>query len=280
MNDAEILKLLATLGIDEMSYRALPLLPLVAVAWADGEVQASERAVIMRTAKDTWQINPEGERVLRNWLTYPPSPAYQKCGRSALIALCMRHGDIELDAKALTDAARLSKEVATAAGGLFGIGSISKEETAALGEITEMLEVARGTTWVEQAQQELEDQRARQRVVIKFNTDTLDLGSALGGVLVPVGSDTQIPVNDGVLIGSGDDNDVVATGPEIAPSHAQIRYENFRYYIKDLSAPTQGLFVDGERVVERRLLGGERLIFGGAELDFKLLRRVPRQLMD
>jgi hypothetical protein len=278
MNDAEILKLLATLGIDEMSYRALPLLPLVAVAWADGEVQATERDLILRAAKDTWNIPAEGEMVLRNWLHYPPSAAYQKRGRSALIALCMRHGDVELDARVLTDAARLSKEVAKAAGGLWGIASINKEEANALGEITTMLEVARGTTWAESAQKELAHAGRRQRVLIKFDTDTLDLGSALGGVLVPPGSDTQISVGNGLLMGSSDACDVVAAGPTVAPSHAQLRYDNFRYYIKDLSAANQGVFVDGERVVERRLLGGERLSFGGAELDFKLLRRVPHQL--
>ena len=75
MNDAEILKLLATMGIDDMSYQALPLLPLLDVAWADNEIQEGERALVEAEIAKR-RLGIEAERVVRNWLTYRPTPDY------------------------------------------------------------------------------------------------------------------------------------------------------------------------------------------------------------
>ena len=282
MTDAEILKLLATLGIDELSYKCLPLLPLVSVAWADGEVQQGERDVILKAANETFQVGVEGSRMLTNWLTYPPSTAYQERARHALAALCMRTGNVELDVNMLPEAQRLAKDVAKAAGGLFGFGSISKEESASLDEIAEMMNVARDASWSKVATESLEAQPARQRVVMRFDTDTLDLGGGMTGLLIPPEHpDTQIPVDGVIRIGSDESCQVVASGSSIAPVHATVRFEAGRYYVRDDSAPEQGVWVDGERIVDRRLLGGERIdLGGGAMLDFKMLRRVPRQMLD
>ena len=284
MTDAEILKLLSTLGIDDLSYKCLPLLPLISVAWADGEVQQGERKVIMKAANDTFQVGPEGSRMLRNWLTYPPSEAYQERARHALTALCMRDGvsGVDLDAAMLSEAQRLSKRVAQAAGGLFGIRSISSEESESLDEIAQMMNIAKDASWSKKAKASLDSQPQRTRVVMRFDTDTLDLGGAMSGLLIPPEHpDTQIPIDGAIRIGSDPTCHVVASGASIAPVHATVRLEAGRHYIRDDSEPHQGVWVDGERIVERRLLGGERLDFGGgALLDFKLLRRVPRQMLD
>ena len=47
MTDSHIRESLKALGMDRTSFRALPLLPLIQVAWADGEVQEEERNLIL-----------------------------------------------------------------------------------------------------------------------------------------------------------------------------------------------------------------------------------------
>ena len=279
MTDAEILKLLATLGVDDLSFKALPLLPLVHVAWADGSIQGEERELIADTARTKWTLGPEAQRVLDNWLAYPPSETYLKRGRSALVALALRDGDMELQDEVLSDVAQLAKQVAKAAGGLFGLGAVSHQEAAALGELATALKIKDGTAWQEAVTRELKSEPPRQRVLIKFNTDTLDLGQMPGVLVSPSDPDTQIPVEGTMTIGYAETCDVVVDDPRVSPVHAELRAVKGRFYVKDLSPPERGVRVDGERIVERRLLGGEALRFGDTVVDFKLLRRVPDQML-
>lgn len=277
MTDPEILRLLASLGIDDLSYRALPLLPLLHVAWADGEIQDEERELVDEVLAKR-NLGLEAERLVRNWLTFPPSADYIDRGRVALVALAMRGGDLQLEEDILSDVLGLSKAVARAAGGLFGLGSISREEKQALSEIANALDVTDQTRWAEAVQRELAEDHGRQRVLIKFNTDTLDLGT-MPGVLTPVGDpDLQIPVEGALTLGRDPGCDVVVNDPMIGPRHCEIRLERTLYYVRDLDS-SGGTWVDGERIVERRLLGGETIRLGAAELRFQLLRRVPDQLL-
>ena len=82
--------LLRKLGIDRRNLRSLPVLPLVEVAWADGEVQEAERELILRLAEDRYHLEEEGRRMLRNWLHHKPSQAYVHRGQEVLLSLCKR----------------------------------------------------------------------------------------------------------------------------------------------------------------------------------------------
>ncbi len=276
MTDAEILKLLATLGIDELSYQALALLPLIGVAWADGEIQDEERQVVARAMADRG-LGEEAQRLVRNWLAYPPSADYLARGRAALAAAAARGGDLDLGDGVVDDVLSLSRAVARAAGGLWGLGAVSREERAAIDAIAAALQVD-GARWKEAVARELERAPPRQRVLIRFDTSTLDLG-AMPGVLTPTTQpDLQIPVHGAVVLGSDPGCDVELIGSDIAPRHCEVRAERGRFYARDLSEGA-GTWVDGERIVERRLLGGETVSAGGAELRFQLLKRVPRQML-
>ncbi len=278
MTDAEILKLLATLGIDDLSYKALSLLPLVHVAWADGEIQAEERALVEKTMTGA-NLGAEGERLVRNWLTYAPSADYVERGRTALVALALRGGEMKLEADVLTDVVGMAQSVARAAGGLWGIGAINKDERKALDEIAAALNVSEGTAWRDAVQEQLDDEPTRQRVLIRFDTDTLDLG-AMPGVLTPINQrDTQIPVDGTVLLGRGPECTVHVEGGGVSDEHCRVWAESLRFYVRDLDSDG-GTWVDGERIVERRLLGGEVIRLGSAAaLRFQLLRRVPKQML-
>ena len=257
--------------------QALPLLPLLDVAWADNEIQEGERALVEAEIAKR-RLGIEAERVVRNWLTYRPTPDYIARGRTALIAVARRSGDLKLDDNVLSDVVALSKAVAKAAGGLWGIGSISSSERTSLDSIAAALDIGDGTEWEEQVEQTLAAQPQRQRVLIKFNTDTLDLGN-MPGVLTPVANpDLQIPVEGTLVLGSDPGADVIIEDREVSARHCEVRLENTMHYVKDLGH-SGGTYVDGERIVERRLLGGEAIRVGFVELKFQLLRRVPNQLL-
>jgi len=280
MDDAEVIRALADLGMDEQSIKALPLLPLIQVAWADGEVQQSERALIERIAAEKYDLGEEGERMLANWLRYPPSPAYLESGRRALAAVALR-GDADLGDNVLDDVMALSKKVAKAAGGLFGIGAISTSEATALQEIAKALDIRSGVGLDEAEKGALPPNFDKQnRVTITFSTSALDL-SPMSGVIEVEGQEGKIPVDrNGLTVGSDEVADIrIEFDDTVSGMHTQIIERNRKFYASDLDSES-GTWVNGERVVERRLLGGETIQVGReASFTFKLLRRIPKQMV-
>ena len=128
MHASELSQALRGLGMSSDSWRALPLLPLVHVAWADGSIQDAERELIMRLADD-YGLDGDGRMHLHNWLSYPPSREVIAQGQNVLIALCSSVGPA--DEQLLADVVTFSHQVAKAAGGFFGIGSIAMQEAIA-----------------------------------------------------------------------------------------------------------------------------------------------------
>src|SRR5688500_13479639 len=86
MTEVELFRLLQRLGIDRGNLRALAVLPLVEVAWADGEVTPRERDRIERAAREL-ALSPEGWMLLTDWLAHAPSPAALHASRLALSRL-------------------------------------------------------------------------------------------------------------------------------------------------------------------------------------------------
>ena len=68
-----LLKDLHQLGLNETSYRALLLLPLVEVAWADGRIQPAEAAAIEDLARKNDFFSTEAQALLQRWLKAPPT---------------------------------------------------------------------------------------------------------------------------------------------------------------------------------------------------------------
>jgi len=126
------------LGVGRDTYRAVGLLPLIYVAWADGELQASERRVIARVAREKGWLAGAEEEVLRRWLDAPPSAMDVADGLQLLDLLIQRKRGVGAvlhpsDRRDLVDACR---EVAEAAGGFFGLSeAVTEEEAAALEEV-------------------------------------------------------------------------------------------------------------------------------------------------
>lgn len=139
MNDRELTEALALLGLDRANHRAIGLLPLIEVAWADGRIQKAERDLIARTAA-RYGIDP-GDAWLARWLKKRPAATTFLTARTVLLALMARSGRSELAAPETLDALLdLCTEVAAAAGGLFGLAfTVERSERACIEEIATSL---------------------------------------------------------------------------------------------------------------------------------------------
>lgn len=150
MNDAELRFELEAMGIGDDTCRVLALLPLVEVAWADGNVQRAERDLILRTAETYGFLAGDGRAVLDGWLKKRPDLGYFARGRRALLDLVARQygaaGDF--DSATLDGIVVLCQKVASAAGGWMGVAfTVEDEEKRAIAHIAEILHVERGTQW-------------------------------------------------------------------------------------------------------------------------------------
>lgn len=142
MTDEQLEQALHEVGVDRETWRAVLLLPVVQVAWADGAVQTPERVRILELAHEHGLLDTPAGEVVRRWLAVPPSAAIIARGRQVLTALLQRHRGpgAELDVAALDEIERHCHEVARAAGGLFDlVFTVDEREARALRRITAAL---------------------------------------------------------------------------------------------------------------------------------------------
>jgi len=138
--DHDVLKDLESLGYTSETVELLHLVPLVGVAWADGNVDADERALVLEAAAAHGVKEGSPARTtLESWLSERPSAEFlgrtlelikvligvrpeeeQRASRSSLLALC--------------------SEVAAVSGGILGIGKVSGAERKVLEKVATALE--------------------------------------------------------------------------------------------------------------------------------------------
>src|SRR5580765_3358229 len=74
MSDDAVLDKLVALGLKANTIAALSLVPLIAVAWADGQIQDNERTAILQGAHGKGlEQGTDGYELLQTWLKQPPS---------------------------------------------------------------------------------------------------------------------------------------------------------------------------------------------------------------
>ncbi len=265
---------LVWLGFDVRNWRALALLPLVDVAWADGAVQPEERVVIQAVAKDRYRLEPEGMSLLAGWLTHRPSPDYTHRGRRALMALAQTSSPLTVATPA--DVLALCEQVANAAGGVFGFRKIEAAERAALVAIAEGMCIENATAWDAVFSDTDEDTAVVDRSVLLDLQAPTPLPTATRGSRAQISwvcmdVETRTEVGDAVTIGRDRTNRLqIAYDAAVSRNHCVIRRENAGWTLFDLDSQN-GTRVNGERVVRRSLLGGEHIAVGGEELRFQVL---------
>ena len=277
MTDGELVEELKILGMDESSYRALPLLPLVRVAWADGSVQEAEERLILELARERYHLGTEGERVLRNWLRYPPSALYARRGQAILLALCGRTGFDALSPDSLVDVLALSHEVAKAAGGFFGFGAIQASEADAIDEIAGVLQIPGDRRWVSPEDETFlpaDADRESDGPPVAVTISPLEDPESPCGTLIYYDEDRGdriCPIGpQGITIGRARENPVrIHYDAQVSRLHCKILCQGERFYATDLGS-LRGTLINGERIVERRLFGGETLQIGSTSFFFQL----------
>lgn len=133
IHDIKVLDDLIRVGITAESFTALSLLPLVRIAWADAEIQDSERAAILQAA-ETEGISKDSTnyQLLKGWLDDRPDPTLLEAWREYAVELAK-----ELDEASLAEVRRITmdraRRIAEMTGGILGLShEISKEEERAL----------------------------------------------------------------------------------------------------------------------------------------------------
>lgn len=133
IDDAEVLAELAGLGIRVDTLAALTLIPLIDVAWADGEMDARERDAILAAAAATGtEPGSTSYRLLEIWTEEQPPPDLVQAWRLFIGALARQLDDARSKRLAENLLGR-AREVAAAAGSrLDRAPHVSPEEEACL----------------------------------------------------------------------------------------------------------------------------------------------------
>jgi len=134
--DEAVLDRLLELGVSAETVLALTLVPLVRVAWADGDLDAREREAVARAAAERG-LTPgtPGHTMLTSWLTAPPNAAMVQAWQQYMRGIWPSLGEPER-AELRDYMVGLARGVAEAAGGFLGLGfKVSAAEAAVLKEV-------------------------------------------------------------------------------------------------------------------------------------------------
>jgi hypothetical protein len=132
ITDEKVLEKLVALSVRPEALATLAAIPLVEVAWADGNVDGKERAAILRAAASVeFGKNRVDFPLLESWLDKRPSPKLLEAWMHFVegLAAAMDPHELKQLKHDLLDRARM---VAETAGGFLGIGRISSAEQAVL----------------------------------------------------------------------------------------------------------------------------------------------------
>ncbi len=136
VTDEQTIERMVELGIGADTWAAISLVPLVEVAWANGNVDAKERTAVMSAAEANGVVpGSPSHQILGKWLDHRPDARLLKAWGEYIVDLCAaltpeeRHGlQHELLQRART--------IAEQTGGFLGLGrKVSAEEQLILDEL-------------------------------------------------------------------------------------------------------------------------------------------------
>jgi len=135
MTDDAVLDKLVALGLNAKTIAALSLVPLISVAWADGEIQDNERIAILQGAHGKGlEQGTDGYELLQSWLSGQPSEELFAAWEAYIKALAGQLNE-EQNRLLKNQIGGFAKMVAAAAGGILGFGKVSSSEEKVLHRI-------------------------------------------------------------------------------------------------------------------------------------------------
>jgi hypothetical protein len=135
VKNEELLDALIELGVEAETLVAISLVPFVEVAWADGEIQAKERAAILKAAEEQGvKAGTATHDLLENWLRTKPDDQLLVIWGDYVQELMGSLGD-EAGSQLKASTLGRARAVAEAAGGFLGVGAISAAEREMLAKL-------------------------------------------------------------------------------------------------------------------------------------------------
>jgi hypothetical protein len=143
LEDPKLVQDLQDLGFTPDTVPLLPLMPILQMAWAEGGITNAERELILRLARSRGiQGGSASDRQLMEWITNQPAEDVfaraRRLIRAMLDSSSAHTGDLNAN-----DLVKYCEEIASASGGILGIGRISAEERALLSSIAADLNARR-----------------------------------------------------------------------------------------------------------------------------------------
>lgn len=137
VTDEDLMTHLVKLGIDVETVRVLHLVPMVQVAWANGQINQEERALIELAAQARGvSERPRARELLSAMLEQPPTPEVCNAALDFCRLVLSAEGE---DGSGIESLQQVALRVAEAHGGFFGIGAVTDGERRALEKIAKRL---------------------------------------------------------------------------------------------------------------------------------------------
>jgi hypothetical protein len=136
------------LGINNLNYKVLKLLPLVYVAWADGRIEPEQEQRLLDLAHNHFQIGDRGEVLLKRWINERPTKEYMQEGLHDILLLAHAPDDWEFDVDEFHGLLAHAEAIArTTAEAMDAPSAVDPSEEAALQEIARELGIDDGQSW-------------------------------------------------------------------------------------------------------------------------------------
>lgn len=134
--DEAVLDRLVEVGIAGETMVAFALYPLVAVAWADGSIQANERdAILSALSEDGIGADDPNYQLVEQWLAEQPGDELLATWKEYVAALREALGESGITSLK-RDILGRAQRVAESAGGILGLGNkVSESEAAVISEL-------------------------------------------------------------------------------------------------------------------------------------------------
>jgi hypothetical protein len=131
----DVLQKLVELDIRPDVVASLALVPLVEVAWADGEIDEKEKAAVLKADGEFFTKDSPDWVILKQWLEHKPDPQLLEAWKLYIQGLCEQLTASQK--KTLkTEVIGHARQVAEATGGFLGLGKkISKAEQEMLAQL-------------------------------------------------------------------------------------------------------------------------------------------------
>lgn len=141
ITDDSVLERLVELNIHPQTLASVAIVPLVAVAWADGEVDEKERLAVLECAdNDIFNKNQMDRELIESWLSHRPPQVLIDAWISYVQGLCKELGSVQLNTLKEEILSHCDK-VARASGGFLGIAKVSGEEEDMIRRLAKAFEV-------------------------------------------------------------------------------------------------------------------------------------------